>query len=563
MKVTKNKNLVTLKYVLSQLPSSQHRAGLAGLVLIIQWLQKRSEFKNLANAKLKVTDLDADTVTVQFNLAGFTALMKAHFSAAFEEREREKKRANSKQKFQTIKRKVRNSDTGRSKLTTFYIYTDIVPQGNLVRSFEPANSQNLVWTKLWQEVTWAVLRPRDKQRLPFKAMANDTEPSEIEKIWNLLQDKPDSKVPLSSTYMLGAQAKNNEGVSFTDLARERFLLNFWSYVARIYLPIIVDIKGKVKLNGYAIAIPDIRHLAAFCHHFPAILRERKTKELWGKPRSAIVRNLEETGLDSLGSIHSYLSQIKSELNIDKLLFGIDVFHIFRPQDKPQSKPQILSIKRYLPHRNAIAEFTKLQDKLYSPLFRQQYWQNLTRDRPRIEGFYTLLRDLPTTETIKNNSFCRDFRTVFSPPNNPMEQEEIDNTTSKDTIEPSKTSQPNETKEISIESLLLRLLKTYTRHQLERRFKLKWNKDWDNRKPEDLKKIKAYQNYKEKRKQIIVDLHHDFRRPREDNEFLAYFAAKFTDVYQYITTEEYLLLAQLIQTQPEQIRILCLLALPVV
>ena len=32
--------------------------------------------------------------------------------------------------------------------------------------------------------------------------------------------------------------------------------------------------------------------------------------------------------------------------------------------------------------------------------------------------------------------------------------------------------------------------------------------------------------------------------------------------QYITTEEYLLLAQIIQTQPEQIRVLCLLALPV-
>ena len=73
---------------------------------------------------------------------------------------------------------------------------------------------------------------------------------------------------------------------------------------------------------------------------------------------------------------------------------IALFHIVRPQDKPQSKPQILSIQRYPPNRNAISEFTQLQDKLHNPLFRQQYWQNLVRDRPRIEGFYTLLRDLP-------------------------------------------------------------------------------------------------------------------------------------------------------------------------
>ncbi len=491
MKVTKNKNLVTLKYVLSQLPSSQHRAGLAGLVLIIQWLQKRSEFKNLANAKLKVTDLDADTVTVQFNLAGFTALMKAHFSAAFEEREREKKRANSKQKFKTIKRKVHNPDTGKTKETTFYIYTDIVPKGDLVRSFDPANSQNLVWTKLWQEVTWAVLRPRDKQRLPFKAMANDIEPSEIEKIWNLLQNKPDSKIPLSSTYMLGAQKKNNDGVPFTDLARDRFLLNFWSYVARIYLPIIVDMKGKVKLKGYAIAIPDIRHLAAFCEHFSAILQQRKTEELWGKPRSAIVRNLEEAGLDSLGSIYNYLSKLKPELNIDKLLFGVDVFHIVRPQDKPQSKPQILSIQRYQPNQEAIAEFTQLQHKLFNPLFRQQYWQNLIRDRPRIEGFYALLQDAPTAKTIKNGLFCHDFRTVFSQ-KNPMEQQETEAVTSQKAEKSNNinNSESNESKKISIESLLLRLLKTYTRHQLEHRSGLKWDENWNNLKTEELKKTRV-------------------------------------------------------------------------
>lgn len=90
-----------------------------------------------------------------------------------------------------------------------------------------------------------------------------------------------------------------------------------------------------------------------------------------------------------------------------ILFGVDVFHIVRPQDKPK----ILSIQRYPPNKKAIAEFTQLQDKLYSPLFRQQYWQNSIRDRPRIEGFYYLLRDYPAAETIKkclkklSNNYC--------------------------------------------------------------------------------------------------------------------------------------------------------------
>ena len=96
MTVAQNKNLVTLKYTLSQLPSSQHRAGLAGLILFIRWLQQQPDFESLLDVELKVIDLDVDSVTVQFNLAGFTALLNSHFSAAFEERESKKKRAKSK-----------------------------------------------------------------------------------------------------------------------------------------------------------------------------------------------------------------------------------------------------------------------------------------------------------------------------------------------------------------------------------------------------------------------------------------------------------------------------------
>ncbi len=93
--------------------------------------------------------------------------------------------------------------------------------------------------------------------------------------------------------------------------------------------------------------------------------------------------------------------------------------------------------------------------------------------------------------------------------------------------------------------------------------MRWDENWNNLKTKELKEIAAYQEYRKKKQQIVVDLHHDLCRPRAVDEFLAYFAAKFTDVYQYITTEEYLLLAKLIQTKPEQIRVLCLLALPVI
>ena len=41
MNKTQTPDLVTLEYEITELPSSQHRAGLAGLILKIQWLQQQ------------------------------------------------------------------------------------------------------------------------------------------------------------------------------------------------------------------------------------------------------------------------------------------------------------------------------------------------------------------------------------------------------------------------------------------------------------------------------------------------------------------------------------------
>jgi CRISPR-associated protein Cmx8 len=275
----------------------------------------------------------------------------------------------------------------------------------------------------------------------------------------------------------------------------------------------------------------------------------------GKPDGAIVRHPIEASLVFLRSIHTYLGANTDDTDIDDLLFGVDVFHIFRKKDEPQ----ILSIQRYPPDVNKIEEFAQLEHKIFDPTFRLQYWENLVHDRPRITGFDKLLWDLPSAKTISNKWFCRDFRTLFSLKYNLMEPEIIDVDKTNDLPESTETSVPQET---SLENLVLRLLKTYTRHKLKEQFGIEWNKDWDRDKSEIWRQDAKYQAYTEKRKLVVRDLHNDFRRHRHPNEFLAYFANKFTGIYQYLSTKEYLLLAEQIQSQPERVQILCLLALPV-
>ena len=552
-------NLVTLEYQISQLPSSQHRAGLAGLILKIQWLQQQAEFKDSIGAICKIIDLDADKVTLQFNLAGLALLFRSHYSASFEERECPKIRTTGSQNYHTIEREIYNADTDRTEIIKLYVYQDLVPTGSLVQSFDPTANEDRVWTKLWQETTWGILRSRDKQRLPFQAIASGTDPPEIEKIWGLLRDRPDEIVNISSTQMLGVQSKNNEGMRFTDRARFSLLLYFWSYVAQIYLPIKVDAKDKVKLHGYAIAIPDVRNLSSFCKYFPSILQQRSSKIKWGKPEKAIVRHPVEAGLVFLRSIHTYLGANTDDTGISDLLFGVDVFHVFKQKDEPQ----IMSIKRYPPNKDAIEEFTQIEHKIFDAIFRLQYWENLIRNRPRITGFDKLLWDLPFAKTIGNKWFRRDFRTLFHSQHNPMEPEDLEADDSLESSElnesQSDSTESSESKEISLEALILRLLKTYTSQRLKY-LGIEWNKEWKGQKSEILSQDLNYQAYDQKRTQIVRDLHIDFRRYRHPDEFLTYFASKFTGVSQYLTTEEYLLLAEQIKAQPDRIKILCLLAL---
>ena len=55
-KTTEKPDVLELDYQLAELPSSQHRAGLAGLVLMVDWLKK------LPEEKRQVMDMAIKTV---------------------------------------------------------------------------------------------------------------------------------------------------------------------------------------------------------------------------------------------------------------------------------------------------------------------------------------------------------------------------------------------------------------------------------------------------------------------------------------------------------------------
>ncbi|SRR6266536_1186979 len=62
--------VLDLNYNLAELPSSQHRAGLAGLVLMVQWLKRQDTHKGIC----EIIRLDERGTTLRINQEGLVAL---------------------------------------------------------------------------------------------------------------------------------------------------------------------------------------------------------------------------------------------------------------------------------------------------------------------------------------------------------------------------------------------------------------------------------------------------------------------------------------------------------
>src|SRR5436305_10705698 len=82
-KIAQTTEVLELNYQLAELPSSQHRAGLAGLVLMARWLERQGTNKG----SCELIRLDELGATLRMNEHGLEALFDEVYGAYKEDRE--------------------------------------------------------------------------------------------------------------------------------------------------------------------------------------------------------------------------------------------------------------------------------------------------------------------------------------------------------------------------------------------------------------------------------------------------------------------------------------------
>lgn len=551
---------LSLTYGLAELPSSQHRAGLAGLVIILRWLERQPEFKRKreAGAICRLTHLDERGATIELNQAGVEALFDEIYAASLEEQERPQPFKNKQKEIIPPLREEEREEVdqkGKVKKKKVYIYEVVVPAGSFLadpKYDKSSDGKNGLWIKLWRDMVWSILRGVPSTRRPFEARAEGTYKEDAVSVWQQLIQPEDFTVDLPSTYFLGAQASNAENVPFKDRARFQFLLHFWLFVAQIYVPQVTSFKkekdeeGKTKwverrdFIGYALAIPDIANLKWFCDEFLDILSSRGIEKSGYRPRDCIVDLAVESALDVMKRLRDRLKQKTGE-KFEMVVFGMDVIHT----EKQGNNVRVLSTARLDPEESMLDEYTQIRENFWSPLFRQQSLLNLVNHQPWYVGFDALLCTLPYEQTIGNDYFRRDVR------------HKMKSVVTQDSIMDEETLVENST---DIETLVFRLVSNYVNRKLKAKYDLEWKVEWKGLKNEELHQRADYKDYADKRSKIAKSAFLDIRSRTEQMDFINYFVSSLCSVPQHMKTQDYVDLTRALYQDTDRIRTLTLLAL---
>lgn len=516
---------VTLVYSLGELPSSQHRAGLAGLILTLQYLARRGH-----EGVARIDRLEENGATVTFDRAGMKALFDLVYAASMEEKaEKALRKTKNKDPIPPLRTEVRvevDPKTKKEVQKTLYVYEQVVPAGEVVLDVDPTRSGSSgAWTKLWRDSLWSILRGISKQRVPFAARAANKPTSDAAKCFDVLTSEPNTTVGQASTFLLGAMDRSSDDVPFRDRARFQFLLHFWPTAASVFVPEVEGRDGKRTFWGYAFAIPDVAELAAFCSAWGPVARSRGIEMAGFRPREAVVSLAREAGLAALARLRARL-QVASAGSLASVVLAFDVVHAAKPGDAVK----ISDVGRVEPELPMIDEYARIRSAFRDHAFRRQAIENLMGNAPWHRGFDRLFRTLPH-ERVLGGYFAHDARTQF----------DTLTTRNEETM-----AEPRE-----LEEIILRVVTNYVAGKVNARTKLTWQDAKD-----DPHKKQEYDDAKERAaRAAFLGV-----RSRTGVDFVDFFAGTLCSVPQRVSNDDFATLSRALRERPDDVRTLTLLAL---
>jgi len=520
-----------LKYALADLPSSQHRAGLVGLLMVIDELRKSSHIE----CDYEVSEMAA---TIKLTEEGLRSLLDQIY-AADQELQGAATARKDQEPVKILEEEFIDKKTKKVKIKKMYYYPVIIPKGSFLDYRD--ESEKRIWIKLWRDMVWQILRGVPATRAPFEDRALKRISNDTAALWRQLNQSIERSVDLPSTYFLGAQASNAERVPFKDKGRLQFLLHFWPFTCLIYIPQLLskdqDKEGDTKFEGFVLAIPDVCHLKSFKMDYQTLLKERSPQPLGFRPREAVIEIPEEAGLDAVRRLNEAIRTTAGKETAD-VVFGFDIFHTLREGNNVR----LLFTGRIEPEHDRDRDYATFKNRFTDRWFRRQRLINLLNRSDWYSGFAQLLSSLSLEKGLLSSFFAHDARLSFE-----IEAANHEGRIQMQFAEGKTVTSDN----VCLESLVLKIVDGYLRQKLKDKYTLEWSKIQDN--PAQKKE------YNDRREGLGKECFYAIRS-RSGDDFINYFASTICSVSHWMTQDEYSCITKTLYQDTDKIRTLSMLAL---
>jgi len=362
---------IVVNYDLFDLPTAFHKAGLAGLVLLIESLKVRHVLTE-GEAKYEMT---STCVTVTFTDVLIQKLMDDVYDAKVVEVS-----VKSKWPGADLKREetVEEEVDGKKLKSKRYIYDQVQPKGSFFNNVFDGEKE--IWRKLWRDMLWNITRGRPTTRIPFNERADRKPCGEGEATWtNLLKvEKARGNngfhiAELSSALFPGAQAVNAEGIAFEGRAEENLLLHFWTLVVLVYVPNVVEADGSSDFVGYTLAVPEVSDLVDFVEEYPKILSGFKSTVRGYRPAEAVIDIAAEGGLSFLNHLAELAEEKAKDTTLRYSIRSVEYLHLVKAGNNIKTmaagrvspNPKLLS-----GYRAIVSPKPGVEPSFRNPLFRR-------------------------------------------------------------------------------------------------------------------------------------------------------------------------------------------------
>ena len=540
---------ITLSYSLFDLPSAQHKAGLAGLLLLIDSLRQRG-----ADPLPNVSHLSATGVKLTFTQDSMQTVFDDLYDAAQVERTSQAKWSGKPPKRIEVEEK-QDEKSGKVKKQKIYVYDVVVPKASFLEHHYPGDEKG--WLKLWRDMQWTILRAQPMTRGIYEKRMNADPCPEAESTWKELSKsakKQGHKQSIAGSLFVGAQATNAERVKFEGVVEQNLLLHFWPLTVRIFVPETIDRDGKKEINGqaYVIAIPEVSDLEEFCEVFPRSLAALDPQVQGYRPSASIITLPEEGGMEFLRNLSLIAEQRAASGNVKYSVSTIELFSL----EKRGNSVKTHTANKIIPRQGLLSQYESVRESCRNPFFKSQLLLNLLRDIDWTEGFLGLFSEHPSEFFIRTDKtprhipfFSTDVRKKFDSIADEFKRLEEAHTMAEATVP----------KPHSLEKRVYDMIGSYVRQKTEAKSKIKWSDFKDKRTPEG--KMAIPPEYIEARQKVCMDAFLAMRSRREQ-EFIEYFTGTICSVPQFLPSDDYIFVSQALLEENgwEKVKTLSMLAL---